>query len=63
MLELLSEKGRPSNRAILQAVFARTPRGRQQSGAVREVNTALALLRGQKLDQIRLAAGQAVTRS
>ncbi len=57
MLELLFEKGRPSNRAVLQTVFARTPRGRQQSAAAREVNQALRSLRGQKLDQIRLTAG------
>ena len=56
-LELLFEKGRPSNRAVLQTVFARTPRGRQQSAAAREVNKALRSLRGQKLDQIRLTAG------
>jgi len=57
MLELLFEKGRPSNRAVLQTVFAQTPRGRQQSAAAREVNQALRSLRGQKLDQIRLTAG------
>jgi hypothetical protein len=57
MLELLFDKGRPSNRAVLQAVYARTPRGRQQSAAAREVNTALRALRGQKLEEIRLTAG------
>jgi hypothetical protein len=56
MLELLFEKGRPSNRAILQTIFARTPRGRQQSAAAREVNTALRSLRGQRLEEFRLAA-------
>ena len=56
MLELLFEKGRPSNRAVLQTVFARTPRGRQQSAAAREVNTALRALRGQKLQNVRLTA-------
>ena len=41
MLELLFEKGPPVNRAVLQTVFAKTPRGRQQSAAAREVNKAL----------------------
>ena len=57
MLELLFEKGRPSNRAVLQALFARTPAGRQQSAAVREVNQALRTLRGQTLQDVRLSAG------
>src|ERR1700694_2006881 len=57
MLELLFEKGRPSNRAVLQTVFGRTPRGRQQTAAVREVNRALRSLRGQRLEEIRLSAG------
>jgi hypothetical protein len=57
MLELLFEKGRPSNRAVLQAVYAKTPRGRQQSSASREVNRALRTLRGQRLEDIRLSAG------
>jgi hypothetical protein len=57
MLELLFEKGRPSNRAVLQAVFARTPLGRQQSSAAREVNQALQTLRGHTLQEVRLSAG------
>ena len=57
MLELLFEKGRPSNRAVLQALFARTPVGRQQSAAAREVNQALRTLRGQTLQEVRLSAG------
>lgn len=57
MLELLFEKGRPSNRAVLQTVFGKTPRGRQQSAAAREVNTALRALRGQTLAEVRLTAG------
>jgi hypothetical protein len=57
MLELLFEKGRPSNRAVLQAVFARTPLGRQQSSAAREVNQALRALRGHTLQDVRLSAG------
>ena len=57
MLELVFEKGRPSNRAVLQAVYGKTPRGRQQSAAAREVNKALRTLRGQKLEDLRLSAG------
>lgn len=57
MLELLFDKGRPSNRAVLQAVFAKTPRGRQQSSAAREVNKALRTLKGQRLENLRLTAG------
>ena len=57
MLELLFDKGKPSNRAVLQAVFAKTPRGKQQSSAAREVNKALRTLRGQQLQDLRLSAG------
>ena len=57
MLELLFDKGRPSNRAVLQAIFAKTPRGRQQSVAAREVNKALRSLHGQRLENLRLTAG------
>jgi hypothetical protein len=57
MLELLFDKGRPSNRAVLQAIFAKTPRGRQQTVAAREVNKALRTLRGQQLENLRLTAG------
>jgi len=57
MLELLFDKGRPSNRAVLQAIFAKTPRGRQQSSAAREVNKALRTLHGQRLENLRLTAG------
>jgi hypothetical protein len=57
MLELVFEKGRPSNRAVLQAVYGKTPRGRAQSAAAREVNKALRTLRGQKLENVRLSAG------
>ena len=42
---------------MLQTVFAKTPRGRQQSAASREVNTALRALRGQKLEEVRITAG------
>jgi hypothetical protein len=57
MLELLFDKGRPSNRAVLQAIFAKTPRGRQQSSAAREVNKALRALRGQRVENLRVTAG------
>jgi hypothetical protein len=51
MLELLFDTGRVSNRAALQSVFARTPRGQAQAAQVREVNRALEALRGQTLLQ------------
>ena len=57
MLELVFDKGRPSNRAVLQAIFGKTPRGRQQATAAREVNQALRALRGQRLQDVRLSAG------
>ena len=57
MLELIFEKGRPSNRAVLQAVYAKTPRGKQQTVAAREVNKALQTLRGQTLSDVHIAAG------
>ena len=57
MLELLFEKGRPSNRAVLQTVFGKTPRGRQQTAAVREVNKALKSIRGQRIEEVRVSAG------
>jgi hypothetical protein len=57
MLELVFEKGRPSNRAVLQAIYGKTPRGRQQSSAAREVNEALRALMGQRLEEMRVSAG------
>jgi hypothetical protein len=57
MLELLFDRGRPSNRVVLQAIFAKTPRGRRQSAATREVNKALRALHGQRLENLRLTAG------
>lgn len=57
MLELVFERGRPSNRAVLQAIFGKTPRGRQQTAASREVNEALRTLRGQALAELRVSAG------
>jgi hypothetical protein len=56
MLELLFDTGRVSNRAVLQSVFGRTPRGRAQSAAVREVNHALETLRDQVLRDVRLTS-------
>jgi len=57
MLELVLEAGRPVNRAILQAIFSRTPRGRQLGEAAREVNRALQALRGQTLSEFRVSPG------
>jgi hypothetical protein len=57
MLELVFEKGQPSNRAVLQSVYGKTPRGRQQTLAARDVNEALKTLRGQTLESMRLSAG------
>jgi hypothetical protein len=57
MVELVFERGLPTNRAVLQAVYARTPRGQQQAGAVREVNRALHNLEGQTLAQLRVGTG------
>src|SRR5690348_9038484 len=56
MLELLFNTGRVANRAVLQSIFARTPRGKQLSSASREVNRALATLRGQTLTDVRLSS-------
>jgi hypothetical protein len=57
MLELLFDRGRPSNRVVLQAIFAKTPRGRRQSAATREVNKALRAMHGQRFENLRLTAG------
>jgi hypothetical protein len=57
MLELVFEKGKPSNRAVLQSLFGKTPRGKQRSAAARDVNRALKTLHGQTLEQVRLSAG------
>ncbi len=56
MLELLFERGRPSNPAVLQSVYAKTPRGRALSSAARDVNRALRALHGQVLQQVRITA-------
>jgi hypothetical protein len=56
MLELVFDTGRPTNRAVLQAVFARTPRGNQRAAAAREVSRALETLHGQSIVEVRLAA-------
>jgi hypothetical protein len=59
MLELVFEKGRPSNPAVLQAIFTRTPRGRQRSLAARDVNEALRVLSGQQVEEVRVSASPA----
>jgi hypothetical protein len=56
MLELVFDKGRPSNRAVLQAIYAKTPRGHAQHVAARDVNRALEVLRGQTLVDLHVAA-------
>lgn len=56
MLELLFEKGRPSNPAVLQAIYARTPRGRSLHATARDVNQALETLQGQTIAAIRVSA-------
>ena len=56
MLELVFDTGRPTNRAVLQGVFAKTPRGRLRASAAREVNRALETLRGQLVVELRLAS-------
>jgi hypothetical protein len=57
MLELLFERGRPSNPAVLQSVYAKTPRGRALSAAARDVNRALTALQGQTVQEVRITAG------
>jgi hypothetical protein len=56
MLELLFERGKPSNPAVLQSVYAKTPRGHTLTTAARDVNRALEALRGHTLQTIRVAA-------
>ena len=56
MLELLFERGKPSNPAVLQSVYAKTPRGRALNSAARDVNRALQVLRGQVLQEVRVSA-------
>jgi hypothetical protein len=56
MLQLVFETGRPVNRAILQSVYARTPRGQTQAATTRDVNRALGALRGQTLMELRVSA-------
>jgi hypothetical protein len=57
MLELVFDTGRPKNRAVLQAVYARTPLGRQQAAAAREINRALEALEGQSIAHLRVSGG------
>lgn len=56
MLEILFDMGRVANRAVLQAIFGRTPRGNAQAMAVRDLNRALETLRGQTIANVRLSA-------
>jgi hypothetical protein len=56
MLELLFNTGRVANRAVLQSVFGRTPRGRHLAAAARDVNRALQTLRGQAVADVRISA-------
>jgi hypothetical protein len=56
MLELIFERGRPANRALLQGVYARTPRGKEQAALARDVNRALANLQGHTLAHLRVVA-------
>jgi hypothetical protein len=56
MLELVFETGRPSNRALLQSIFGKTPRGKGQSAAAREVTRALQALQGQTITDLRLSS-------
>jgi hypothetical protein len=56
MLDILFDSGRVSSRAVLQSVFGRTPRGRAQSAAARDVNRALETLRGQTIVNLRLSS-------
>ena len=56
MLELLFTRGQPGNRAVLQAIFARTPHGNRQTMAARAVNRALRSLRGQPVSEVRLSS-------
>jgi len=57
MLELVFDTGRPTNRAVLQAVYARTPLGKQQASSAREINRALEALEGQTIAHLRVSAG------
>jgi hypothetical protein len=65
MVQLVFDTGRPINRAVLQAVYARTPRGKEQAAAARDVNRALQTLRGQTIAELRVASngpsGQTLT--
>jgi hypothetical protein len=57
MLELVLERGKPTNRAVLQAIFGKTPTGRQQALSAREVTQALQVLRGHTLQDLRVSSG------
>ena len=57
MLELVFDKGRPSNTLVLQAIYGKTARGRQHSLAAREANQALRTLVGQRIEGMRVSTG------
>jgi hypothetical protein len=57
MLELVFDTGRPTNRAVLQAVYAKTPLGSQQAASSREINRALEALEGQTIARLRISSG------
>lgn len=56
LLELVFTRGRPANRAVLQSIYGRTPRGADHTRAARDVNAALKSLVGQTITELRLAA-------
>jgi len=58
MLDLVLQTDRgPTARQPLRTLFARTPRGHALAAQARQVTRALRALRGQRLDDLRLAAG------
>jgi len=58
MLDLVLQTDRgPTARQPLRSLFARTPRGHALAIQARQVTRALRALRGQRLDDLRLAAG------
>jgi hypothetical protein len=56
LLELVFTRGRPANRAVLQSIYGRTPRGAEQTRAAREVSSALKSLVGQTITELRVSA-------
>lgn len=57
MLELVFDTGRPTNRAALQAVYAKTPIGKEQAADRHEINRALEALAGQTIAHLRVSGG------